>query len=54
MRKVISNGQTTPLWFDPWMAEGNVVELIGRSDCNITNYPQRRVSLIIQNNEWHL
>jgi len=53
-RKVIGSGQDTSLWFEPWLDEGRVVDLVGRGDCKMTDYPTWQVSKLIQNNAWHL
>ena len=54
MRRQISNGQQTSLWFDPWLQEGRIVELIGRDNCLIGAQPSRRVSSVIINQQWQL
>jgi len=52
VKKRIGNGQGSSLWFDPWLEEGRIVELLGRDICVAAE--NLKVSHIIRNGHWHL
>jgi len=53
-RKAIGNGNTTSLWFDPWMAEGSIANQIGTANCVINQNYDWKVSALSQEGQWHL
>ena len=53
MIKAIGDGQNTSLWFDPWVKEGALADIIGRHISEVMLHPSWTVSKIIQNEEWH-
>ncbi|XP_020266403.1 uncharacterized protein LOC109841891 [Asparagus officinalis] len=54
IRKSIGNGESTSLWFDPWIHEGRIIELIQHPTPQLTSTENWTVSHIIQNSQWNI
>ncbi|XP_020243287.1 uncharacterized protein LOC109821515 [Asparagus officinalis] len=54
IRKTIGNGETTSLWFDPWLQEGRIIELLHHLTSQLTGTITWTVSRIIQNFLWNI
>ncbi|XP_020259485.1 uncharacterized protein LOC109835933 [Asparagus officinalis] len=52
--KSIGNGETTSLWFDPWLQEGRIIELLHYLTPQHTDTTTWTVSRIIQNSQWNI
>ncbi|XP_020266328.1 uncharacterized protein LOC109841800 [Asparagus officinalis] len=53
IRKTIGNGEATSLWFDPWLQEGRICELLSQLTPQLTGTSTWTVSNIIQNSQWN-
>lgn len=53
MIKVIGNGENTDLWYDPWLEEGRLIELVGREIPIVTATSNWRVAHLISNAHWN-
>ncbi|XP_020249268.1 RHOMBOID-like protein 2 [Asparagus officinalis] len=54
IRKAIGNGESTSLWFDPWLHEGRIIELVQHLSPQLTGTENWTVSSIIQNSQWNI
>ncbi|XP_020263024.1 uncharacterized protein LOC109839002 [Asparagus officinalis] len=54
IRKSIGNGETTSLWFDPWILEGRLSDILQQINPHLTGTKNWSVSHIIQNSQWHV
>jgi hypothetical protein len=52
MRKVIGNGKSTSLWFEPWLKEGNLADILNLSSNQIASTYTWKVCRIIRNTNW--
>ncbi|XP_020266263.1 uncharacterized protein LOC109841729 [Asparagus officinalis] len=54
IRKSIGNGETTSLWFDPWILEGRLSDILQQINLHLTGTENWSVAHIIQNSQWHV
>ncbi|XP_020271020.1 uncharacterized protein LOC109846208 [Asparagus officinalis] len=52
IRKAIGNGETTTLWFDPWIQEGRIIDILHNFDPHLSGTENWSVSHIIHNSQW--
>jgi mannosylglycoprotein endo-beta-mannosidase len=52
MRRKIGNGKDSFLWFDPWVADGRLVDLLGEELTITPGTELWKVSNIVRNGEW--
>lgn len=52
MTKIIINRETTDLWFDPWINHKSLVDLLGWDRIYLTNTANRKVNIIIRDNQF--
>ncbi|XP_020245010.1 uncharacterized protein LOC109823135 [Asparagus officinalis] len=54
IRKSIGNGETTSIWFDPWIQEGRIVDLLHSLSPQQTGTGNWTVSRLIHNSQWNI
>lgn len=54
MRRVICNGEGTSLWFDPWLSEGRLVDMLGADTISLISSPNLTVSKLIVDGRWQM
>ncbi|XP_020250145.1 uncharacterized protein LOC109827551 [Asparagus officinalis] len=54
IRKSIGNGETTSLWFDPWVLEGRLSDTLYQINPHLTGTEDWSVAHIIQQSQWHV
>lgn len=54
MRKQIGNGKTTSIWFDPWIEEGRLSDLLPHGMSHMSYTYDWKVDRLIIDNQWSL